>query len=266
LWQHKASKNWVKRCFHLLLGLLIFFCKTIKTIFMSKGSFLTASVGRKFLMSLTGLFLIMFLLVHMSINLLLIFDDSGDLFNIAAHFMATNPLIKIIEPVLALRFVIHILWSVLITLQNIKARPVKYLQSQQGINSTWASRNMFILGAMLFIYIGIHLYNFWWKMKFAGDPLLEHITVMQAGAPVEMENAYALVSNLFKESLVYDLIYIAGGILLGLHVSHGFWSAFQTIGLNNVVWRKRLFVLANIIGIIFALGFSVIPLYFLIKF
>ncbi|MBN1926113.1 MAG: succinate dehydrogenase cytochrome b subunit [Prolixibacteraceae bacterium] len=233
---------------------------------MSKGSFLNASVGRKFLMSITGFFLIMFLLIHMSINLLLIFDDSGDLFNIAAHFMATNPFIKIIEPVLALGFAIHILWSIIITLQNMKARPVKYLKTNQAINSTWASRNMFILGAMLFVYIGIHLYNFWWKMKFTGDPLLEHITVMQAGVPVEMENAYLLVSTLFKESVIYDIVYVIGGVLLGLHVSHGFWSAFQTIGLNNHVWRKRLFVLAQIIGAVFAIGFSVIPLYFLIKF
>ncbi len=233
---------------------------------MSKGSFLNASVGRKFLMSITGLFLIMFLLVHMSINLLLIFDDSGDLFNIAAHFMATNPFIKIIEPVLALGFAIHILWSIIITIQNMRARPVKYLKTSQSVNSTWASRNMFILGAMLFVYIGIHLYNFWWKMKFAGDPLLEHITVMQAGAPVEMENAYLLVSTLFKQSVIYDIVYIIGGCLLGLHVSHGFWSAFQTIGFNNHIWRKRLFVLAQVIGAVFAIGFSVIPLYFLIKF
>jgi succinate dehydrogenase / fumarate reductase cytochrome b subunit len=93
---------------------------------MSKGSFLNASIGRKFLMSITGLFLILFLLVHMSINLMLIFDDSGDLYNIAAHFMATNPLIKIMEPILALGFVIHILWSLIITYQNMKARPVNY--------------------------------------------------------------------------------------------------------------------------------------------
>jgi len=208
----------------------------------------------------------MFLLVHMSLNLLLIFDDSGDMFNIAAHFMATNPLIKIIEPVLALGFVIHILWSVIITLQNQKARPVAYSKTQQGQNSTIVSRNMFILGSMMAIYLGIHLYNFWWKMKFAGDPLLSEITVMQAGIPVAMENAYALVATLFKSSVLYCIIYIVGGWLLGLHISHGFWSAFQTIGLNNHIWRKRLFTVAQIIGWIFAIGFAAIPLYFMIKF
>jgi succinate dehydrogenase / fumarate reductase cytochrome b subunit len=75
-----------------------------------------------------------------------------------------------------------------------------------------------------------------------------------------------LVSTLFKESLIYSLIHIAGGILLGLHITHGFWSAFQTIGLNNQIWRKRFYVLAQIIGWVFAIGFSVIPLYFMIKF
>jgi len=75
---------------------------------MSKGSFLNASIGRKFLMSITGLFLVTFIIIHMTVNLLLIFDDSGELFNIAAHFMATNPLIKIMEPILALGFFIHI--------------------------------------------------------------------------------------------------------------------------------------------------------------
>jgi len=228
---------------------------------MSKGSFLNASIGRKFLMSLTGFFLILFLMVHLSINLTLIFDDSGNLYNTAAHFMATNPMIKIMEPILALGFIIHIIWSLIITLQNMKARPVKYAKTEQGKNSSWASRNMFILGSMLFIYMGIHLANFWWKMKFAGDPLLE-----QGSLPDGMENAYALVVGLFKSSVLYCAIYIIGGWLLGLHISHGFWSAFQTIGINNHIWRKRLFTVAQIIGWIFTLGFAIIPLYFMIKF
>lgn len=229
---------------------------------MSKGSFLNASIGRKFLMSITGLFLVMFLIVHMSINLTLIFDDSGNMYNVAAHFMATNPLIKVMEPILALGFIVHIVWSLIITVQNMKARPVGYDKTAQGQNSTWASRNMLILGSMLFIYMGIHLANFWWKMKFAGDPLLEHITVNGT----EMENAYALVSEFFKNSVVYCIVYIIGGWLLGLHISHGFWSAFQTIGLNNHIWRKRLYTLAQIIGWIITIGFAVIPLYFMIKF
>jgi succinate dehydrogenase / fumarate reductase cytochrome b subunit len=229
---------------------------------MSKGSLLSASIGRKLLMSVTGLFLITFILIHMSINLLLIFDDSGELFNVAAHFMATNPLIKIMEPVLAIGFLVHILWSLMITVQNMTARPVGYNKSSQAINSSWASRNMLILGAMILVFLGLHIYDFWWKIKVAGSPLLE----MSTGSVEGMHNTYALVTTLFKGSVIYCLIYIAGGALLGLHITHGFWSAFQTIGLNNIIWRKRLFVLANIIGWIFIIGFSSIPLYFMIKF
>ena len=217
------------------------------------------------MMSITGLFLIMFIIVHLSINLMMIFDDTGDMYNIAAHFMATNPLIKIIEPILALGFIIHLTWSLIITLQNWKARPVKYTKTQQTINSDWVSRNMLILGSLIVVFLGIHLFNFWWKIKFAGDTLAE-TQVMQAGAMVTMKNSYALVTGLFKSSIPYCLVYILGGCLLGLHISHGFWSAFQTIGLNNDIWRKRFHCLAQIIGWIFAIGFSIIPIYFMIKF
>jgi succinate dehydrogenase / fumarate reductase, cytochrome b subunit len=229
---------------------------------MSKGSFLSASIGRKFLMSITGLFLVMFLLVHMSINLLLIFDDSGNLYNMAAHFMVTNPLIKVMEPVLAIGFIVHIAWSLIITIQNMRARPIGYNKNQQSANSTWASRNMLILGAMLFVFMGLHLFHFWWKMKVVGDPLLAEVNI----DGVMMHNAYALVASLFTSHWAYCLLYVLGGWLLGLHISHGFWSAFQTIGLNNQIWRKRLYIVAKIIGWIFTIGFAVIPLYFMIKF
>lgn len=225
------------------------------------SSFMSASIGRKFLMSITGLFLISFLVIHLTLNLLLTFDDSGRLFNLAAHFMATNPLIRIMEPVLALGFVIHIIWSALITLDNMRARPQKYEYSDQLL-SWWApAKNMFILGGMVLIFLVIHISNFWIKMKFTGDPLLNAVNV----DGTEMHNAYALVSALFHNPL-YDIIYIAGGILIGLHISHGFWSAFQTIGINNQIWLKRLKTLAVTVGFIFAAGFSYIPIYFMIKF
>lgn len=225
------------------------------------SSFMSASIGRKFLMSLTGLFLISFLCIHLTLNLFLTFDDSGALFNLAAHFMATNPFIRIMEPLLAIGFVIHIIWSGWITLENMRARPQKYAYGDQLL-SWWApAKNMFILGFMVLIFLVIHISNFWIKMKLTGDPLLKGVVV----DGVEMHNAYALVSNLFL-SRWYDLLYIAGGILIGLHISHGFWSAFQTIGFSNQIWLKRLKFLAVAIGIVFAAGFSYIPVYFMIKF
>jgi len=225
------------------------------------SSFMSASIGRKFLMSITGLFLISFLCIHLTLNLFLTFDDSGSLFNLAAHFMATNPIIKIMEPMLAIGFVVHIIWSALITLENMRARPQKYAYGDQLL-SWWApAKNMFILGGMVLIFLVIHLINFWIKMKFTGDPLLTSVNV----DGTEMHNAYALVSSLFMNPW-YCLLYIAGGFMIGLHITHGFWSAFQTIGFSNQIWLKRLKFLAVAIGVVFAVGFAYIPLYFMIKF
>ncbi len=226
---------------------------------MSK--FLMASIGRKFLMSITGLFLVMFIGVHLTVNLLLIFDDSGELFNLAANFMATNPAVKIMEPVLGLGFIIHIVWSFYLEYQNWKARPVKYLKQNLSGSSSWASRNMLVLGALVLVFLIIHIINFFWVIKF--DPHSMQ-TVVVGGK--EMEDTYTLVADLFKASIVYDLFYVLGGVLLGIHLSHGFWSAFQTLGLNNKNWMKRLQFLAKLFAVIVAAGFSIIPLYFLIKF
>jgi succinate dehydrogenase / fumarate reductase cytochrome b subunit len=213
-------------------------------------------------MSTSGIFLMVFLVVHLFVNLLLIFDDSGDLFNEGAHFMATNPVIKIMEPVLALGFVVHIVWSFFISLQNMKARPVGYKTVNNSQSSAWASRNMLVLGSLVLVFLVIHIIDFFWKMRYTGDPLLTHIVVDGK----EMENAYALVAGLFKDSLLFCLIYIVGAILLGLHMGHGFWSSFQTIGLSNKIWIQRLRVFGYFFAILIALGFSIIPLYFLIKF
>ena len=226
------------------------------------SNFLTASIGRKFLMSISGLFLMSFIVVHLSINLLLIFDDSGDLFNLGAHFMATNPAIKIMEPILGLGFMVHIIWSLLVSYKNMKARPVGYNVTNASESSTWASRNMLILGSLIAVFLVMHIINFFWKIKFTGHELLAETAV----DGVSMENTYLLVSTLFKTSILYDVLYVLGGILLGLHLTHGFWSSFQTIGLSNKVWIKRLKVVGYVYSILITVGFSAIPLYFLIKF
>lgn len=219
---------------------------------------LKTSIGKKWIMSLSGLFLIIFLLVHLIANSLLLFDSSGELFNTGAHFMATNPLIKIMEPILAAGFVIHILYSIIITIQNNKARGNdKYAKIDQSNSSTWASRNMFILGAVVFGVLVLHIANFYAKMKFGEMP---HVTI----DGVKMENAYDLVAGLFNNYWWYDVIYVVWAIFLGLHLKHAFWSAFQTLGLCNNIWRKRLTVIGNIYAVVIASGYSIIPLYFLI--
>ena len=225
------------------------------------SNFLMASIGRKFLMSITGLFLVMFIGVHLTVNLLLVFDDSGELFNIGAHFMATNPAIKIMEPILGLGFMIHIIWSFFLEYQNWRARPVKYNKKNVGGTSSWTSRNMLVLGALVLVFLVMHIIDFYWVIKF--EPHSIGSVVIDG---TEMENTYILVSDLFKSSVVYDVFYVIGAILLGFHLSHGFWSAFQTLGLNNKNWMKRLQFVSKVYAVIVAVGFSIIPLYFLIKF
>ncbi len=209
-------------------------------------------------MSVTGVFLLLFILVHLTVNLLLIMDDTGNLYNQGAHFMVSNPLIRVVEPLLALGFVIHIAWSLLISWENWRARPVKYKKQELAASSGWASRNMLILGALVLVFLVIHLVNFYWKIKFTGSPLLE-----KGMEETGVHNTYALVSTLFRESWFYCVLYIAGAVLLGLHITHGFWSAFQTLGFNNKRWLNRLQQVALVYAIAVGAGFTIIPLYFM---
>ncbi|MEN8120443.1 MAG: succinate dehydrogenase cytochrome b subunit [Bacteroidota bacterium] len=225
------------------------------------SGFLKSSVGQKFLMSITGLFLIVFLAVHLTANLFLLVGS--DAFNTVSHFMETNPLIQIMQPILALGFIIHMIYAAILTLQNQKARPQSYNKFEQGHSSTWASRNMFVLGAVIFIFLVIHIMNFFWKMKVSGSDLLAEVNVDGE----MMHNSYALVAGLFTDAdfgIVYSIFYVLGAVFLGLHLHHAFWSALQTLGWSNNAWRKRLEIIGDIYAIIIAAGFSIIPLYFLI--
>ena len=224
---------------------------------MSK--FFTSSIGQKFFMSITGLFLMMFLMVHLILNSLLLFGD-GELFNQAANFMSSNPIMKVIEPVLALGFILHIFYASFITLKNQMARPQKYKVANKT-KASWASKNMFILGGLVFVFLVIHLANFFWKVKFGTVAAISY-----DGGQTDLHDVYGLVTALFKGWWWYDALYILGAIFLFLHLTHGFWSAFQTIGWDNDKWICRLKTIAYIYAIIIAGGFAFIPLYFLIKY
>ena len=219
------------------------------------SNFLNSSIGKKFLMSITGLFLITFLLVHLTMNSMILFDSTGELYNKAAHWMGTNPIIKIVEPVLAIGFILHIIYAGILTLLNQWARPVGYDKQNLRKSSTWASRNMFVLGSVVLIFLVIHISNFFWKMKFTGSELLDQ------GATDGVENAYLLVTTFFIDWWWIDLIYILGAIALGLHLTHAFWAAFQTLGWSNTKWRKRLDILGLLYTILVAGGFGLIPIW-----
>jgi succinate dehydrogenase / fumarate reductase cytochrome b subunit len=226
------------------------------------SGFLSSSIGKKFFMSITGLFLVVFLLVHLTANLALLFGPNA--FNIVSHFMGTNPLIQIMQPILAAGFIVHIIYATFLTLQNQKARGndgyAKVVNSHQ---SSWASKNMYILGSLVLTFLVLHILNFFWKIKVTGSPLLAEVEVNGEA----MENAYALVAALFtdqKLGLVYSLVYIFGAIALAFHLTHGFWSAFQTLGMSNDIWRKRWTVLGYLFAFAIGGGFAIIPLFLML--
>ena len=216
----------------------------------------STSLGRKLIMSITGLFLMLFLMVHLGTNLLLLVGD-GELYNKAAHTLATTPLLKAVEMLLALGFIFHILYATTITLKNRKARPVGYAKTGTNELTSWSSKNMYILGFTIFAFLVLHLINFFLKLRFGDVPYISYDNGI-----TQIHNSYQLVSEFFISYWWYNLIYIVSAILLGLHLSHGFWSAFQTVGLNNSKWIKRLQVVSCIYAAVIAAGFTIIPLYF----
>ncbi len=169
--------------------------------------------------------------------------------------MATNPIIKVVEPVLAIGFILHIIYALILTLHNLTTRPVGYNKQKLSHSSSWSSRNMFILGLVILTFLIIHVANFFWKIKFTGDELLEHGTVDG------IENAYLLVTTFFIDWWWIVITYVVGSIALGLHLYHSVWSAFQTLGFSNQLWRRRLTRIALVVSIVIAGGFAVIPLW-----
>ena len=224
------------------------------------SSVFTSSIGKKLVMGISGLFLMMFMVVHLTVNSLLLVPDGGDTFNAAAHFMATNPIIRIIEPILAIGFVIHIIWALVLTLENRKARGSdRYASGNKSTGVSWASKNMFVLGLTILAFLVLHLAHFWVKMRLTGDDLLEHVTVNIAGVDTLVENSYALVNATFGYLWIV-IVYIVAGVGLAIHLTHGFWSVFQSVGLSNNIWRKRFTVIGNIFAWLVGLGFSAIAL------
>ncbi|MDR1477340.1 MAG: succinate dehydrogenase cytochrome b subunit [Planctomycetaceae bacterium] len=209
--------------------------------------FLCSSIGRKLVLGLSGLFLVIFLVVHVSLNLIALF--SRESYEAACGFMDSNLLVQVLVPVLALGFIVHIICSILVTLMNQTTRPVKYLVGTKTAASSWASKNMFVLGAIVLGFLGLHFFHFWAKMQ------LQHM-LGHEGA-----NAYELLVALFSK-WYYCVIYIAWVIALYFHISHGFWSAFQTIGASNSKWIPRLQLIAKIYAIVIATAFISIPIYF----
>lgn len=218
---------------------------------VTKKSPLASSIGQKFLVAATGLFLISFLVVHLSGNFLLLKNDGGEAFNAYAHFMATNPLILVMEVFLFGGFLAHIGLTLLFSNKNSGARPVKYKAYNVSETSKFASRFMLISGLIMLIFLVLHLMDFFFPYKLFGtetDPTLYDVSVYKLSQPWR------------------TAIYVVSMGLLGVHLSHGFRSAFQTFGLQmNATLGKRLDMVGLVIAILLSAGFAFIPIYFTVK-
>ena len=212
-----------------------------------------SSITKKLIMSISGLFLIVFLLLHMTVNFFSVIDTfkgtygaADGLFQIGCDFMA-SPIVTVMVPVLALGFLVHISYAIILTAGNLKARGgiKRYEGGSKGKAESWASKNMLLLGVIVLGLVAFHLNHFWAEMQ------LKEFQGQHAANPYELLNAT------FQNCWMV-VLYIVWFVTLGLHLCHGFWSAFQTIGWSNKIWEKRLTYIGYAFVIIIVLGFSAV--------
>jgi succinate dehydrogenase / fumarate reductase cytochrome b subunit len=204
------------------------------------------SVGKKLIMSLTGLFLVIYLIEHVIGNLLLLKGDGGDSFRDYSHFMVNNPFIRVIEIVLFICFIFHIIDGLYLFFRNRKARPNRYVVNNPNANSAWSSRNMAVTGTVIFLFLIIHLRQFFLPYR-----IIDHNTDLYQVAIDTFRNPY------------YSIFYVIAMILIGFHLHHGFRSAFQTVGARSPKYYPFIRGVGYFLAIMLPLLFSIIPLYFL---
>jgi len=194
-------------------------------------------------MATAGLFLLLFLPVHLLINFMLLKSDPEP-FNKAAHFMATFPLVKVFEIVLIGAIMIHITWGIMLQIQNWLARPVGYVSGNKA-DTSFFSRFMIWTGSSILIFLVLHFFNFYF--------------VKLGLVPGDAEDFYSIAHNLFKLPM-YNYIYLACFTLLGFHLYHALGSAFQTLGLNHRIWTPVVKVISLIYAILLPAGFAFISI------
>jgi succinate dehydrogenase / fumarate reductase cytochrome b subunit len=213
----------------------------------------TSTLGRKLLMSLTGLFLISFLVIHLIGNLQLLKHDNGEAFNRYAHFMGHNPLIQTISKLNFAFILLHVLVSLFLTIKNRSARgPEAYASNAKKKSSIWASRNMGILGTLILIFLVIHLKSFWAESKF-GD--LKDATY----GDENYGDLYAVTVYWFDIGW-YVALYTFCMLALAFHLWHGFQSAFQTLGLRHPKYTPIINFVGKAFAIVVPALFAWIPI------
>ncbi len=187
---------------------------------MSK--FISSSIARKVAMALSALFLIVFLVIHLAVNITSLFSE--DLFNQLSHFMGTNPLVQFaMQPILLFGVIFHFVMGFVLEIKNIKSRDTKYVKYNGGANASWMSRNMIYSGGFILIFLAIHMLDFW-----VHEMNYKYIEFLPEDPTRYYEELKHTFAPLWKVAL-----YCLGFVFLSLHLLHGFQSAFQSIGFNN---------------------------------
>ncbi len=212
-------------------------------------------------MSLSGLFLIMFLLFHATMNFVAIF--SGDAYNAICAFLGANWYALLGTAIMAAGFIVHILMSIKITLGNRKSRGnQRYAKVARHKEVAWASKNMFVLGVIVVGFIGLHLAQFWAKMQLV--EVMGHHEVELGGAMVSVTDGVAFIEYYFSNIFVV-IGYVVWLVALWFHLNHGFWSALQTIGWNNQIWLPRLQFLGKAISTVTVAMFLAVVIVFYVR-
>lgn len=214
---------------------------------------INSSIGRKVVMSVTGIALILFLTFHMSMNVVALF--SGDAYNMICEFLGANWYAVVATIGLGALTVCHIVYAFILTAQNRRARGnERYEVSASQPMVEWASKNMLVLGIIILLGLVLHFFNFWYNMMFAelfhvADPL---------GDPT---NGFGYIKKTFANP-VFVVLYVIWLVAIWFHLSHGFWSAMQTIGINGKVWFNRWRIIGLVYTTLLMLGFLVVVLAF----
>lgn len=213
------------------------------------------SIAKKVLMGLSGFFLLVFLLQHVFINFLSVF--SAEAFNVTSHFMGSNSVVQYgLQPVLAFAVIFHIAMGVVLEIQNRSKRPIKYAYNKPSANSTWMSRNMIITGIMVLLFMGLHYYDFWFP-----ELQLKFIQGDMSGLNAAGEFRYFEELQHKFQDPIRVIIYVLSFIFLGLHLTHGFQSSFQSVGLRHRRYTPIIKRLSRIYAVVVPLGFVVIAVY-----
>ena len=210
----------------------------------------SSTIGRKYAMALSAMFLLIFLIMHLSVNLISVF--SPEAFNSASEFMGYNPLIQfLMQPVLGFAVIFHFVMGFVLELKNRSARPVQYAVNNGSANSTWTSRNMIISGLVVLAFLGLHMYDFWWHEI--------NFKYIEANTP-DNERFWHELHAKFADAW-WVIFYIIAFVLLGLHLAHGFQSSFQSVGARHPKYTPVIKALGTWYSILIPAGFILIAVY-----